>query len=442
MNYHPTAIGTIEKVSLPDYQLVDIPAKVDTGADSSAIWASNIVEKDGELSFALFGPTSPYFSGKEIRTRKYTSVTVKNSFGHKEARYKVSLRLNIGGRTIKARINLANRANNRFPILIGRRTLHGKFVVDVAKRNQVLGNRRVLMLVTNKSAANQAFEETLISQGIDVERATYEQLVFTIGGEGNRITISSTGADLSDFGLVYFRTSKVLGHGYVAAAIAQYLANRNADFIDQAVSLCADPDKLYQYIVLSDNGVAIPPAIFMLPRMMSESYERLVADLGLPFILKDSSGSRGEHNYLINSHADFSRVVRQTSDLGIWLIAQQYIPNDCDYRLITLGGQVALAIKRTRKDQNTHLNNISQGGKAELVELTNFPNNLINQAVMSAKLFQLQIAGVDLVQDKVTKLWYCLEVNKAPHIYSGSFVSQKTAAFAKYLNQKLLSSNN
>ena len=438
MNYHPTAIGTIEKVSLPDYSIEDIPAKVDTGADSSSIWASNIVELDGELSFTLFGPTSPYYSGLVIKTSKYAFVTVKNSFGHKEVRYKVSLRLVVAARTIKARINLANRANNRFPILIGRRTLHGKFVVDVAKRNQALGNRRVLMLVANKSAANRTFAESLNAKGIDVERASYDQLVFNLGGEGNRIAISSNGNDLSNFGLIYFRTSKVLGQDNVAAAVAQYLVNRNANFIDRAVSSSPDPDKLYQYVEMSDHGVAIPQSIFMLSRLMSESYEKFVADLGTPFILKDTRGSRGEHNYLIHSHAEFSRALRQAEDLKLLLIAQQYIPNDCDYRLITLGGQVALVIKRTRKSDETHLNNVSQGGAAELVDINSIPVRLINQAIMSAKLFQLQIAGVDLVQDKVSKLWYCLEVNKAPHIYSGAFVSEKAAAFADYLNQKLL----
>ena len=36
----------------------------------------------------------------------------------------------------------------------------------------------------------------------------------------------------------------------------------------------ANPDKLYQYVVLSDHGIAIPASVFMLPKMMSESYER------------------------------------------------------------------------------------------------------------------------------------------------------------------------
>ena len=50
-----THIGTIEHISLPEYELVTIPAKIDTGADGSSIWASNIRLNRGKLSFNLFG---------------------------------------------------------------------------------------------------------------------------------------------------------------------------------------------------------------------------------------------------------------------------------------------------------------------------------------------------------------------------------------------------
>ena len=56
-----------------------VPAKVDTGADSSSIWASHIeVDDKGVLSFALFGPSSPFYTG-EIITRKSFQVAVVRS---------------------------------------------------------------------------------------------------------------------------------------------------------------------------------------------------------------------------------------------------------------------------------------------------------------------------------------------------------------------------
>ena len=57
-------IGIVELVSIGK-RAIDIPAKIDTGADSSSIWASNIrVDKNGVLRFSLFGEGSPYYNGK------------------------------------------------------------------------------------------------------------------------------------------------------------------------------------------------------------------------------------------------------------------------------------------------------------------------------------------------------------------------------------------
>jgi len=431
------SIGTIEVVSLPDYGVNNVLAKIDTGADSSAIWASNISEKNGELKFCLFGPSSSLYSGEDIKTRKYSTVTVKNSFGHKESRYKISLRLKMADRVINTRITLANRTNNRFPILIGKRTIRGKFLVDVAKKPNSLINQRVLLLVAKRSRANQQFVQFTLDSGIDIKLASYDDLVFSFSQEVSKITISDTGEDIANFGLVYFRTSTVYGHAYVSATIAQYLEDRNVDFIDHAVNLCPDPAKLYQYIKLVDNNIAIPKTIFMLPTKMAQAYERLVAELGLPFILKDTKGSRGNNNFLIETKLEFNRYVHQANDLGVWLIAQQYIPNDFDYRLLVLGGQIALAIKRIRADNLTHLNNYSQGGRAEVIDMEELPSSFLNNAVASTKLLRLQVAGVDIIQDKKTKLWYCLEVNQAPQVYSGAFVDEKQAAIVRYLTQRL-----
>ena len=41
---------------------IKAPAKIDTGADSTSVWASNIkMSKDGVLSFTLFDKSSPFY---------------------------------------------------------------------------------------------------------------------------------------------------------------------------------------------------------------------------------------------------------------------------------------------------------------------------------------------------------------------------------------------
>ena len=124
-------IGSTEYVEIASVK--NIPAKIDTGADSSAIWASNInMEQDGTLCFCLFDQESPFYTGEIIKTTDYTVKSVRSSHGDKQIRYCVKLPIIIAGRVLETKFTLADRSRNHFPILIGRHTLEGNFLVDVA----------------------------------------------------------------------------------------------------------------------------------------------------------------------------------------------------------------------------------------------------------------------------------------------------------------------
>lgn len=127
-------IGTNTFVSIADIH--NIPAKIDTGADSSAIWASNIkITKDNNLEFTLFAPESSFYTGNIITRspEEYRKVSVRSSNGETQDRYCTQIPLVVNGRKIKAIFTLADRSKNKFPVLIGRRTLKSKFLVDVSK---------------------------------------------------------------------------------------------------------------------------------------------------------------------------------------------------------------------------------------------------------------------------------------------------------------------
>ena len=132
-----------EKAIIGSTELVDfgkraqkVPAKIDTGADSSAVWASNIrIDKEGVLKFSLFGKGSPYYNGKIFRRTDYSVVRVRSSMGQEQIRYRTHFWVKLGGRKIKMLMNLSDRSKNNFPVLIGRRSISGKFLVDVSKKN-------------------------------------------------------------------------------------------------------------------------------------------------------------------------------------------------------------------------------------------------------------------------------------------------------------------
>lgn len=126
-------IGSTEFVEVAGVK--NIPAKIDTGADSSAIWASDIdMKEDGTLIFSLFDKKSPLYTGERLKTNDYKARRVRSSNGTTQIRYRVVLPLKIGQKTFKAFFTLANRSKNHFPILIGRYALEeGNFLVDVRK---------------------------------------------------------------------------------------------------------------------------------------------------------------------------------------------------------------------------------------------------------------------------------------------------------------------
>jgi hypothetical protein len=132
-DFHKVVIGRSEFLYFTTHGKMPVPAKIDTGAYRSAVHADKIVEKDGELSFRLLGnhPVGKAFAA-EITTKSYKQVTVANSFGHEEVRYEVKLPVKLGPKLFTAEFTLANRSKKVYPILIGRKLLNRRFVVDTA----------------------------------------------------------------------------------------------------------------------------------------------------------------------------------------------------------------------------------------------------------------------------------------------------------------------
>ncbi len=147
-------IGINALVSIGE-RAFDIPAKIDTGADSSSIWATDIkIQKNGALTFKLFGPGHLNYTGETIQRTDYKVVNVKNSFGQTEIRYRTHFPIEISGKKIIALINLSDRSKNRFKILIGRRTIAGKFLVDANKRDIPLPKPKKTHSLNQESAKN------------------------------------------------------------------------------------------------------------------------------------------------------------------------------------------------------------------------------------------------------------------------------------------------
>ena len=132
-------IGRKEKISLPKLGLKLVWAKIDTGAFTSSIHAENIREeiKDGKkkLCFEVLMPEHRNYTGKPLRFEKYREKKVKNSFGQTETRFLIVTKIRIAGEKFPAEFTLSDRSSMKNSILLGRKILRDKFLVDVNGAN-------------------------------------------------------------------------------------------------------------------------------------------------------------------------------------------------------------------------------------------------------------------------------------------------------------------
>lgn len=124
-------VGRAETISFPELGYDEVPARVDTGAKTTSVWATDVREADGVLHFKLFGTGDPLYDGRELKTTWFEKTMVASSIGEAEERYKVRLLIRLKDRRIRARVTLADRTHQVYPVLVGRNVLRGKFIVDV-----------------------------------------------------------------------------------------------------------------------------------------------------------------------------------------------------------------------------------------------------------------------------------------------------------------------
>lgn len=130
-----TTIGWAEYADFPTLKVSKVIAKIDTGANLSAIWVSKTEVKDGYLHVIFFNSGSESYTGEEhiFAPDDFSITRVTNSFGESEVRYKVKLQIRMKQRLVLGTFTLADRSKKKYPILIGCSLLRNKFIVDVAK---------------------------------------------------------------------------------------------------------------------------------------------------------------------------------------------------------------------------------------------------------------------------------------------------------------------
>jgi hypothetical protein len=131
----PLIIGVTEYVDIPQWRILSLRAKIDTGARSSALHVENIRELGaGRVRFDVRLSRSETGRRVTVEARIARRGQVRPSNGELEARIFVAVKVRLGPIEREIELSLVDRGRMIHRMLIGRRALAHDFLVDPGRR--------------------------------------------------------------------------------------------------------------------------------------------------------------------------------------------------------------------------------------------------------------------------------------------------------------------
>lgn len=130
-----SVVGCVEAIELADLGL-ELRCRIDTGAKSSALHVAELepTEDATLVTFVARGARQ----GRRARARTTLPVhrwaPVRAANGSVETRAFVSIAVRLGGEEFEIEVGLTDRDGMRYPMLLGRSALAGRYLVDPARR--------------------------------------------------------------------------------------------------------------------------------------------------------------------------------------------------------------------------------------------------------------------------------------------------------------------
>jgi RimK family alpha-L-glutamate ligase len=382
-------------------------AKIDTGALSSSMCFA-LAEELG-CSKKVLSLQKKKDKEKIVKLKKEglikKSKIVKNSEG-KSRRIFVDVELKIKSENILTHVNLVDRKKMRHDLLIGRRDLK-KFLID-PRLNIKLNKKEKIMKASKKKIKrviildrkrkddvgdhikkiHKKFDDYVKTDTLD----TADNLLFDLTGKSVKLIRDKKEFKFKkgDFVFARYRGSNVPITGLLAMYLKSEGIPNSFGFMEERVNKSL---KHYQYLYfkLNDFDVDIPKTILGSAEAILKNFSYIKEKLGKEFVLK-ASGSRGKFVFLVKTKKELREIFDEMEPVKTRLIAvQEKIDSPFDVRAIVVKGKLFSAMKRQSED---FLNNYSQGGSVEKIELSDTAKKMVLEA---AKIYELDFLGVDLM---------------------------------------------
>jgi hypothetical protein len=130
-------IGRRELAELPLLNTGKIEVKIDTGAYTSALHCTDISIQEstqGEyVEFRLFDAEHPSFNQNWHRLPIAKHKIIRSSNGETNHRILIRTMIRLAGLDFVTDFSLTDRSAMRYPVLLGRKALRGRFLVDIGR---------------------------------------------------------------------------------------------------------------------------------------------------------------------------------------------------------------------------------------------------------------------------------------------------------------------
>jgi ribosomal protein S6--L-glutamate ligase len=204
--------------------------------------------------------------------------------------------------------------------------------------------------------------------------------------------IPRIGASITDYGLSVVKHFEMLG----------------TFTVNPSQAIAESRNKLRSLQVLTEAGILVPSTV--LTRSIQGLRASVEAVKGFPVVLKILQGTQGAGVMLVHTPISLGSVLDTLRTLNQDVIIQQFIVEGAgrDYRVFVVGNEVIATMMRTAP-QGEFRSNIHLGAEGNIIQL---PEAFKKAAVRAAKVFGLQIAGVDIMESDRGPM--VIEVNSSP----------------------------
>ena len=277
---------------------------------------------------------------------------------------------------------------------------------------------KILIVGVVKNPQVERLREEAVKKGHTLD-ACYVSEIVILAKEGSFIP-KLRHKELKEYDLIYLLTLGV--KRWVWYSACEHLAKKGVIIVNSAV---VDPafnfniNVAKEYLLSAVSEIPFPRSMVVLS---SKSAGIIKENFEFPFILKSGEGRQGKSVFMISDEKDLVRKLQELEKDKLTIVAREFIPNDGDIRVLTVGYKAIGAMKRTPK-KGDFKSNISQGGSGGKFDLED-QLEIKLLAEKAAEVNRVEIAGVDVIIHKDTGKAYVLEVNPGPQFaglekYSG-----------------------